>query len=192
MIASLNGTIKEMQKEQVILEVNGVGYEVFISSKTMQDLVKDSQAQLWIYTHVKEDSLKLFGFASALEKKLFLSFITVNGIGPKSALGLISSAPSLKELIEMIRTEDILALSKLPRIGKKSAGQIILSLKGQLKEGLMEETETQIQTRKILNQALLNLGFRSGEIKLALEEIKSQNNIEEDLKKALSLLQPKN
>ena len=190
MIAFLKGTVKEVNEDVVILDVNGVGYEVYSSSKTLKDVLISELAEWWIYTHVREDSLKLFGFSSVLEKKLFLAFIGINGIGPKMALALLSSAPSLKELLEMIEEEDINGLVQLPRVGKKSAQQIILALKGQLKEGWLENSEGQLKARRSLTTALLNLGFRASEVRSALNQIEMGQNMEEELKQALSYLQP--
>lgn len=190
MIAFLKGIIKEINEDIVILDVNGVGYEVYASTKTLANTQKDNIAELWIYSHIREDSFKLFGFSSEIEKKMFLAFIGINGVGPKMALTLISAAPSLRELMAMIENEDINSLVRLPRVGKKSAQQIILALKGQLKEGWIEKGEDQLKARKSLTTALLNLGFRSGEIQSAIEHMKVGSNIEEDLKQALSHLQP--
>ena len=192
MIAFLKGIVKEITEDTVILNVNGVGYEIHSSSKTLKDVFISEVAELWIHTHVREDAIKLFGFSTIMEKKLFLSFIGINGIGPKMALALLSSAPSLRELLKMIEEEDINSLVRLPRVGKKSAQQIILSLKGQLQEGWLEQSEKQLNTRKSLTTALLNLGFRSGEIRSVLDQIKVGNNMEEELKQALSYLQPGN
>ena len=190
MIAFLKGTVKEINEDSTILDVNGVGYEVSSSSKTLKDIFISEIAELWVHTHVREDAIKLFGFSTTMEKKLFLAFIGINGIGPKMALALISSAPSLQELLKMIEEEDLNSLVRLPRVGKKSAQQIILSLKGQLKEGWLEQSEKQLNTRKSLTTALLNLGFRSGEIRSVLDQIKWRDNMEEELKQALSYLQP--
>ncbi len=190
MIAFLTGTVTQISEDTSILNVNGVGYEVFASSKTLKNISLSEPAELWIYTHVREDSLKLFGFSTMLEKKLFLAFIGINGIGPKMALSLLSATPSLQALLEMIEEEDISGLVRLPRVGKKNAQQIVLALKGQLKEGWLEESEGKMKARRSLTTALLNLGFRSGEIRSALDQIKIGNNMEKELKQALSYLQP--
>ena len=192
MIAFLKGTVKDINENTVILDVNGVGYEIHSSSKTLKDVPVSEIIEMWIYTHVREDSLKLFGFSSLLEKKLFLAFIGINGVGPKMALALLSAAPSLRELMEMIEEEDINGLIRLPRVGKKSAQQIILALKGQLKEGWLQQSERQLKARQSLTTTLLNLGFRSSEIRSALEQMKRGPNssMEEELKTALSYLQP--
>ena len=190
MIAFLKGFVQEIEADKVILDVSGVGYEVFASSKTLNQLTIASSKELWIYTHVREDALKLFGFSDPLEKKLFLAFIGINGIGPKMALAFLSSADSLEHLVEMIEKEDLNGLTRLPRVGKKSAQQMIIALKGHLKpEGLKLNSE-QIKAREDLSRALLNLGFRSGEIRSVLDQMQVGQNIEQDLKQALSYLGP--
>jgi len=187
MIAFLKGIVTETTEEALILDVNGVGYEVFSSSKTLEDIAISKPAELWIYTYVREDVIKLFGFLDRLEKRVFLAFIGINGIGPKMALAIISATPSLNELLEMIEKEDVKGLVRLPRVGKKSAQQIILSLKGQWKMGgFMEKNNT----RQSVTSALLNLGFKGPEIQSALDQIKTSDSMEEDLKQALSYLQP--
>lgn len=190
MIAFLKGIVRTVSEDVAVLDVNGVGYEVYASTKTLNDILVSEVSELWIYTHVREDLIKLFGFSNILEKKLFLAFIGINGVGPKMALTLLSAAPSLKELLEMIEEGDINRLVQLPRLGKKSAQQIVLALKGRLKEGWLEHSEGQWEARKSLTTALLNLGFRASEVRSALNQVKVGNNMEEELKQALSYLQP--
>lgn len=188
MIASLTGKIKTIQSGALILDVGGVGYEIHISSKTMQDLSITDSVDLEIYTHVREDILKLYGFSSSLEKKLFIAFIGINGVGPKMALSVLSAAASLDILVEMIEKKDIKGLSGLPRVGKKIAQQIILNLKGSLPTSTA--TSGQIENREWLSRALVNLGFRAAEIRAALDRISVGQDRRSDLKKALAYLQP--
>ncbi len=190
MIASLEGTVTHLHKNFLILSVKGVGYEVCASSKTLSELALAEKTSLWIYTHVREDTLKLYGFSRFMEKKIFLSFIGINGVGPKMALVVLSAASSLKALLEMVDTGDMKGLTGLPRVGKKMAGQIILALKGQLKEEWLERDEKQTKLRESLTSALLHLGFRASEIKMVLNGMKLGQSMEEELKKALSCLQP--
>ena len=192
MIAFLKGAVKEVYEDAVLIDVNGVGYEAHASSKTLKDVSALEEAGLWIYTHIREDSLKLFGFSSLPEKKLFLAFIGINGVGPKMALAILSAAPSLKELMEMIEEEDVSGLTRLPRVGKKSAQQIILALKGRLREKWIQKSEGRMKARESLASTLSHLGFRSSEITAALEHIKpgAAEDMEQDLKKALSYLRP--
>lgn len=133
MIGYLKGRCVYLDQESVILEVQGVGYEVYCSLGTLSELSASMQEEVvfWIYTHVREDQLQLFGFLTKEEKNLFLSLLKVNGVGPKSALSILSGA-RYNQLVEMIESGDAKALSQLPKIGKKTAEQIILSLQGKL------------------------------------------------------------
>lgn len=196
MIAYLKGLITQKDKDTAILDVNGVGYEIYASSKTLENLNISTPTELLIYTCMREDSLKLYGFSKQLEKTLFLALIGINGIGPKMALVLLSAVPSFEALLEMIETEDIKNLSGLPRVGRKKAQQIVLALKGKLKEE-WENTQPiekidldSEETQQFLTSALLNLGFRMNEIKSVLNQVETGLSKEEGLKKALYCLQP--
>ena len=127
-------------------------------------------------------------FSSSLEKKLFIAFIGINGVGPKMALSVLSAATSLDILVEMIEKKDVKGLSSFPRVGKKIAQQIILNLKGSLP--VSTTTSGQIEDREWLNRALVNLGFRAAEIRSVLDRISVGQDRRSDLKKALSYLQP--
>ena len=192
MIAFLKGHVIEKGLDHIILNVQGVGYEVNASSKTLDKLSNKGLIELFIYTHVRDDTLKLFGFLDKLEKTIFLALIGISGIGPKLALALLSAVPSLKALVEMIEEEDIKGLTRLPRVGKKSAQQIVLTLKGQLKSGFSDLNEEKSKIKKSLSQTLTNLGFRTGEIQLALDHVKTEDNMEKGLKEALTYLNPQN
>ena len=192
MIAFLKGQVIEKRLDHIILDVQGVGYEVNASSKTLDKLSNKELIELFIYTHVRDDTLKLFGFLDKLEKTIFLALIGITGIGPKLALALLSAVPSLKALVEMIEEEDIKGLTRLPRVGKKSAQQIVLTLKGQLKSGFSDLSEEKSKIKKSLSQTLTNLGFRTGEIQLALDHVKTEDNMEKGLKEALTYLNPQN
>ena len=189
MIAFLTGKIKFMGSENIILDVNGVGYEIQASTKTLNNLAVTDHTELWIHTYVREDSLKLYGFSSSLEKKIFLSFIGINGVGPKLALLILSAVPSLEEMLDMIEQADIKRLTQLPRVGKKTAQQMIFSLKGKLKETWLEVDQDLLKSRQDLSAALKGLGFRSAEVQAALDNIQLEQNMETNLKKALSYLQ---
>lgn len=188
MIATLTGKIKLTGPDHLILDVKGVGYEVFASAFTLQAVRVLEQTELFIYTHVREDSLKLYGFLELAEKTMFLSLLQMNGVGPKMALAILSAAPSLQDLVDMIEHSDIKGLSRLPRVGKKTAQQMILTLKGKLDTKSTDQELT--KARQDLRAALSGLGFKSVEIQSVLDNIKISQNREKDLKKALSYLQP--
>ena len=132
MIAHLRGTIIEKHPNQVVIEAGGVGYDVTIPISTFTALGDlGGSAALRIHTHVREDALLLFGFATADEKAVFERLISVSGIGPKLGITVLSGLPTA-ELIAAIRGNDLARLVKIPGVGKKTAERIVLELKDKL------------------------------------------------------------
>lgn len=132
MIGHLRGTVLEKHPTEVILETGGVGYEVQISISTYTALPNQGAAvSLRIYTHVREDTLLLFGFATSEEKQLFEQLISVSGIGPKLAITVLSGLAT-PDLIGAIRNGDVAQLVRIPGVGKKTAERIVLELKDKL------------------------------------------------------------
>lgn len=129
MIGHLRGTIFEKSPNQLILDVNGAGYEIQIPISTYTAIGDvGTVASLRIHTHVREDALQLFGFATNAEKALFERLISVSGIGPKLAITVLSGLPS-GDLLQAIRTSDVQTLVRIPGIGKKTAERIVLELR---------------------------------------------------------------
>ena len=131
MIAYLKGKILERNENLIILEVNNVGYEINISLNTYLSLSNKNECELYTYLQVKEDGISLFGFSTKGEKELFTNLITVNGVGPKMAITILSGA-SIADIITSIVSEDSKMLSKFKGVGKKTAERIILELKEKL------------------------------------------------------------
>jgi len=132
MIAYLRGTVLEKHPNQVIVETGGVGYDVQIPISTYTSIPSEgSTVTLRIYTHVREDALALFGFATAEEKIVFERLISVSGIGPKLAVTVLSGLPTA-DLVAAIRTGDVQRLVRIPGVGKKTAERIVLELKEKL------------------------------------------------------------
>lgn len=132
MIGHLRGTIIEKQPNEVVVEAGGVGYEVQIPISTYTALPNSgATVSLRIYTHVREDALALFGFATAEEKLLFERLISVSGIGPKLAITVLSGLPTA-DLVGAIRAEDVQRLVRIPGVGKKTAERIVLELRDKL------------------------------------------------------------
>lgn len=134
MIAHLRGAILEKSPGRVVLDCGGVGYEAAISIPTFTSLPESgAQASLHIYTHVREDQLALFGFATANEKLLFEKLLTISGIGPKLALTILSGLEH-ERLISAIRSSDHAMLTRIPGVGKKTAERVTLELKDKLED----------------------------------------------------------
>ncbi len=132
MIGHLRGTILEKHPNQVVVESAGVGYEVQIPISTYTALAEPgANAALRIYTHVREDALVLFGFATPEEKALFERLISVSGIGPKLAITVLSGLPTA-DLVSAIRNSDVAHLVGIPGVGKKTAERMVLELKDKL------------------------------------------------------------
>jgi Holliday junction DNA helicase RuvA len=179
MIGYLRGTIVEKHPNQVILETGGVGYDVQIPISTYTWLPEQgATAALRIYTHVREDALVLFGFATAEEKAVFERLISVSGIGPKLAITVLSGLPT-GELVTAIRTSDLPRLVRIPGIGKKTAERIVLELKDKLmavdaagKTTMVVEAGPEYSTleRDVLS-ALQNLGCSRPAAEEALRKV---------------------
>jgi len=132
MIAFLSGTVLSKQATTAIIEVGGVGYEVAIPLSTFYELGDvGTAAQLRIYTHVREDTLQLFGFKTTRERELFLHLISVNGVGPGLAIKLLSGM-SADELVASIRTNNLARLVSVPGVGRKTAERLVVDLRDKI------------------------------------------------------------
>ncbi len=191
MIGQLRGKLVEKYPEHIIFDVAGVGYELNCSTNTIDNLSLTSETKIYVHTHMREDALTLFGFSSALEKRIFLSLLKVNGVGPKLALKILSGS-SLDQLVRMIETGDIKAISTIPKVGKKTAEQLILTLKGKLSfessEGDASHFKSQAGIRTELVSALVNLGYRLPEVERVVAGLPRELGIEESLRKGLAAL----
>ncbi|MBL7545847.1 MAG: Holliday junction branch migration protein RuvA [Bdellovibrionaceae bacterium] len=187
MIGFLRGEVVELQPEYLILDVQGVGYEIYCSTQTLALISEGSKTiSVWIYTHVREDVIQLFGFQYREEKNLFLSLLKVNGVGPKMAIGILSGAP-YDRLVDMIENSDAKALSQLPRVGKKTAEQIVLSLKGKLVRVPDKTVEKSVQ-RSQVSSALINLGFRPQLVDEYVSQLPKDLSVEESIRGGLAKL----
>jgi Holliday junction DNA helicase RuvA subunit len=132
MIAYLMGTVAGTDQASAIIDVNGIGYSVFMSNRALSRLPHTGE-QVRVFTHlqVREDDMSLYGFLTLEEKDLFTKLIGVTGVGPKVALAALSTFEP-DELVEAIVAEDVKAVSRIPGVGKKSASRIVLELKGSL------------------------------------------------------------
>lgn len=132
MIGFIKGEAVSFTENGVILENNGIGYEISVSSGTIEKIKKDGATTcLHTYLSVRDDGLFLYGFYTKEEKNMFLKLITINGVGPKAALGILSGI-ELDELMSAIMSSDIKRLSKIKGVGKKTAERIVLELRGSI------------------------------------------------------------
>lgn len=133
MIAYLKGELVKKGMADIIIEVSGIGYQVFVSASTLAKLPQSGeQVQIYTYMSVKDDGVSLYGFSSQQENDMFLKLLTVGGVGPKSALGFLAQL-SPQEIVMAILTDDIKTLMKSPGVGRKTAQRVILELKDKCK-----------------------------------------------------------
>lgn len=188
MIARIRGKVLSIEEESLVVDVQGLGYELHCSANTMDQILPGDDVDLQVFTHVREDVLQLFGFIDRSEKTLFLSLCKVNGIGPKMAMQILSGArPEM--IISWIDQGDVKALMKLPKLGKKKAEQLVLSLKGKL---VMEEDAQSVlklsPEKQDLKSALMNLGYNEEQVEGAIKEIGDFSGLENGIRKGLGIL----
>lgn len=194
MIAYLQGILAEKTESYVIIDTGGVGYQVGISSQTLSDLPKTGErVKVFIYHHFTDSEQRLFGFLTMDEKALFEKLITVKGVGPKLALGILSGMPH-GDLIEVISRHDAIRLSGIPGIGKKTAERIVLELGDKLAKiagsGTSESQPSGSAATETIS-ALESLGYRKMEAQKAVQQALKENrdaDLSELLKNALRVL----
>ena len=199
MIAHLKGILFKKTTQSIIINVGGVGYEVSVPLSTFYSLPEtDESVSLQIHTHVKDDSLTLFGFKTSLEKALFLMLVSVSGIGPKLSVNILSGIGP-QDLLEAIANGDAIRLQAIPGIGKKTADRIALELKDRASKALGEMDISPVHpsrgedrvTMDDALSALVNLGYSPKSAKMAIERAKSlvkDVTLEDLIREALRIL----
>ncbi|HET7694636.1 MAG TPA: Holliday junction branch migration protein RuvA [Vicinamibacterales bacterium] len=175
MIARLSGTVLEKHPNRVVVDVAGVGYDVQVPLSTFYGLGEPGAGvTLRVHTHVREDAIALYGFASPLEQDLFERLIAISGIGPKLALAVLSGIDP-GELVRAIRTQDVARLTRIPGVGKKTAERIGLELKDRLPHAAAgaqpEAPEAGTGLRDDLLSALANLGYQQAAAGKAVDAV---------------------
>jgi len=189
MIAHLTGTILDTHDDSVILHANGVGYRVYVSPTTLANLRVQMDAELWIHTAVREDTLDLYGFENKDQLAFFEKLIGVSGIGPKSALDIISLAPTEK-IVAAITEEDTDYLTEVSGVGTKTAQKVVLELKNDLQDIHADASATTKESRHAENEAieaLKSLGYSTTAARDALADI--DDDIEDTSAKVKAALQ---
>ncbi len=177
----IKGNVAEVASNYIVIDNNGIGYAVFVANPFIYQV--GDEYKVFIYSHIREDEYSLYGFKSSEEKTLFLKLINVKGVGPKVALPFLATG-NINGVIDAIDRENILYLTKFPKIGDKVARQIILDLKGKLVNNLF----TVANTNEELTNVLESLGYKSADIKKILPKINQSNPVESQVKEALKLL----
>jgi Holliday junction DNA helicase RuvA len=171
-IARLAGTLRERSPAQLIIDVGGVGYQVFVSLQTFTSLPPEgSPIELLTYTHVREDALQLYGFRDPTERAMFLLLKEVSGIGPRLALNILSGMPAA-ELVEALREGDLVRLVAIPGVGRKTAERMVVELREKAAELEAERHVPRDGARGVAADAasaLMNLGYRRPDAERAVE-----------------------
>jgi len=197
MIANLKGKLTYKSPVEIVVDVNGVGYQIFVSLTTFYALPElGNEVFLGIHTHMREEALKLFGFYTVDEKRIFEKIITVNKVGPKLALTILSGMPPA-DLMIAIDSNDVGKLSTIPGIGRKTAERLILEMRDKL-AGLSLEfslTENPVTRNGLFDDALsalMNLGYKKNLAEQALKKVASkeekESSLESLIKESLNLL----
>jgi holliday junction DNA helicase RuvA len=196
MIGQLRGRLAEKRPNQVLIDVGGVGYLVQVPLSTFAALGElHAEVTLLIHTHVREDALALFGFVSAREKRFFELLISASGVGPSLALKILSGM-SVEELVPAIRGGDLVRLTRIPGVGRKTAERIVVELKDKL-DAVTLETERPTAAASPAGveadviSALVNLGYDARAAESAAAEARRDagtNNFEKLLRAALQVL----
>lgn len=188
MVGYIKGNVLSALDGVVLLENNGIGYEITCSAEVYQKLLADKKGEVYTYLAVRDDGVSLYGFISAEEKNMFLKLISVSGVGPKMGITVLSNM-KLKDLALKIATSDVKGLSSVKGLGKKTAERIILELREKISEEetlsanstdtLSEEVITKDNEDAII--ALMSLGFTKQECVKAVKEAKDNglSNIEQ-------------
>jgi Holliday junction DNA helicase RuvA len=175
-IAHLSGMLVEKHLQRLIVEVGGVGYDVLVPLSTMYAIGDPgARVALRIHTHVREDALQLFGFATTLEQQLFEKLISVSGIGPKLGLSVLSGIEP-EELVRAIRTGDVARLTRIPGVGKKTAERLVVELKDRLPQTDTVSPDAPAaapgdDVRDDLLSALVNLGYPRASVEKTVEKV---------------------
>ncbi|OGD69544.1 Holliday junction DNA helicase RuvA [Candidatus Campbellbacteria bacterium RIFCSPLOWO2_02_FULL_35_11] len=186
MIMNLTGKIAYIGGNHIVINVSGVGYKVFVSNETIASVKENSETTLWTHLAVRENSMDLYGFLEREDLSFFEMLLTVSGIGPKSALGILNVASS-EALRSAISSGDTSYLTKVSGIGRKSAEKIVLELRDKI--GKIEGGATVIREEVDVVEALKSLGYSAKEASDALKQVSKEiTGTGERVKEALKIL----
>jgi holliday junction DNA helicase RuvA len=186
MIARLRGRPVANTPEGLVVDVGGVGYLVAATPTAVRKADRADEVSLHTYLHVREDALQLYGFAEASERELFVQLLSVNGVGPKVALAIVSGSPAA-ELRRAIALEDTARFQAIPGIGKKTAERIVLELKEKLADGVPAPVSVGdgVAPHVVARDALVELGWSVVEAEQALADTDPEASPEERVRQAL-------
>ena len=190
MIGRIQGTLISITAPKLLIDCNGLGYEIDVPMSTLYQLPPIGQKlTLLTHFHVREDQQQLFGFATNAERDAFRSLIKISGVGARTALAVLSGM-SVNELVQAITVQEPGALTRVPGIGKKTAERLLLELKGKLAPdlGLGQNKSSKPDIASEITQALLALGYSVKEAHLAVRQVPADANVSDGIKLALKSL----
>lgn len=198
MISWLTGVLLEKQAPSLVLNVNGVGYQLEAPMTTFYDLPEQgATATLFVHMVVREDAQLLFGFSSKQQRDLFRSLIKVNGVGPKVALAVLSTLSPL-ELLQCMANEDVVQLCKVPGIGKKTAQLLVLAMKDRLEKEFGDVTLDDNVNKGVIPSdrqdaiaALVSLGYKQGDASRVVKALPAELSSEDMIRQSLRNLSGK-
>ena len=188
MIAHIEGTLSDKGADSVVIDAGGVGFELNVSANTLSACPRAGEKmKLYAYLAVREDAMELFGFATKEEKKMFLRLIGVSGIGPRTALGVLS-ALSVRDLSVALVTGDAQALARAPGIGKKTAQRLVLELKDKVSNEELTSSGAPVPAQKAASnaegeaiEALMALGYPASEAAKAVSSVAGQADTSDEI-----------
>jgi len=188
MIGRLSGLLLDKNPAQLILDCNGVGYEVSVPMSTFYNLPATGE-RVTLLTHmvVREDAQLLYGFGTSQERELFRQLIKISGIGARTALGILSGM-SVNDLAQAVTLQEVGRLTRIPGIGKKTAERLLLELKGKLGAELVTATGTEGESSNDVLSALLALGYSEKEALLAIKQVPAGSSVSDGIRQALKAL----
>lgn len=187
MIAKLTGRIDLLHDNYVIVDVNGVGYKVFVTVHTFGNIAGKKEIELYTHTYVREDTLALYGFGEIAELEMFELLISISGIGPKAAMGILAIADP-KTIGMAVINEDSSILTRVSGVGKKIAQRVILELKNKIKD-MPGHEKAQLESDSDAFEALVAMGYSVSESREALKQIPSDiSDVGQRVKLALKSL----
>lgn len=184
MFSYIKGKINSLGSNYIVIDNNGIGYLIFVGNPYLYKV--EEEYTIYLYNHIREGEFTLYGFQNMEEKELFLKLINVKGLGPKMALPMFATG-SVEGIKDAIERENILYLTKFPKIGEKLARQVILDLKGKLVSKNSSSSVPSGDFEELIS-VLESLGYKTSDIKKVLPNISSSMKVEEQVKEALKLM----
>ena len=182
MYSYIKGYVTEINASSITVEASGVGFLIYVPNPFSYEI--DKEYKVYVYNKIGEDEYSLYGFKERNEFELFLKLLSVKGLGPKLALPILATG-SISGIVDAINRENILYLTKFPKIGEKLARQIILDLKGKID---IESDDVENDDQEDLIDTLTALGYKTSEIKKVIGSVDHSKSLEEQVKEALRLL----